>query len=94
MTGSGKQFLRNGMASICDWHLQVTFGTREQAHGFIRDYLSEGGDALSFNYDEDFVHDGTRYIIQIDASWAANLSHVAALLERWDHDMDGEAPKA
>lgn len=94
MSGSGKKFKSNGDPSICEWSLQAEFKTREQAHGFIRDYLASDSNLISFNYDEELVHKGTKYIIHVSGTWAANLSCVAELLERWDYDIDGEAPKA
>lgn len=76
-------------ASICEWKLKFTFLTKEQMVKFIKLLLK---DELYHNFST-YVEEGTslgqpQYSLELECSWAGNLSRIAKLLEKVDYELD------
>lgn len=79
----------DGMASICEWGLTVTFKTKEQAVNFIDKLIHWECNMLpDFNYEVENNGQVEKHIICIhNYSWACNLTEIAKMLEEVDwHD--------
>lgn len=79
-----KPRLRDSRASVCQWKLRFMFLLKEQCEEFITAYLKQEI-PLDFSFKEEMTDNSNIYVIQVEGSWANNLSEVGRLLEAVDH---------
>ena len=77
----------SGKASICQWELKFSFKLREQVVEFIKLLLEEDIHHTFTTYDE-LLETSTIYVVEIECSWANNLTRIGTLLEKVDYSMD------
>jgi len=76
------------MSDVCDWSLEFSFRDNRRCKKFIKRLLRLPF-TLTFTYDEYCGDDGyTRYRVQVEGSWAKNLTLVSKMMEKVDYQHE------
>lgn len=75
-------------ASVCRWNLRAEFLTKKQCEQFIIAYMKSEDIPLSFNYCQEMTETSEVHVLEIEGTWATNLSRVSKLLEEVDHRVN------
>jgi hypothetical protein len=71
-------------ASVCEWTLNFQFKDEEQVRKFFSE-LIKSDFVYDFSLEKGLTETGEIYTVEISSLWAANLTHIAKILETVDY---------